>query len=83
MVRGTVAVKAVMPKGLTVLSRLSAAQYSKLFKGTVFTQMHPKTRGLMNRLMNKGIDQVNKRVETGNAVFFGTKMAGKAVNKDD
>ncbi len=80
--RATVSVRAVTPQGVTVASRLNAAQFSKFFKGTVVARMHPVTRGRINRLVNKGVDQVNKRVETGSVLFMGTKTAGNAVNNE-
>ncbi|GJM33747.1 MAG: hypothetical protein DHS20C18_27480 [Saprospiraceae bacterium] len=80
--RATSTVRVVAPQGLTIAQRLNAAQYSKFFKGTSLARMHPKTRGRLNRLMNTGIDNVNKNVETGNILFTPVKSAGKAVNKE-
>ena len=81
--RATTTVKAVTPTGVTLMQRLNAAQFSKRFKGTILARTHPRIRGRLNRLLNKGVDQVNTRVQTGNVLFQGTKMAGNAANKEE
>ena len=81
--RATTTVKAVTPTGVTLMQRLNAAQFSKRFKGTMLARTHPRIRGRLNRLLNKGVDQVNTRVQTGNVLFQGTKMAGNAANKEE
>ena len=81
--RATTTVKAVTPTGVTLMQRLNAAQFSKRFKGTMLVRTHPRIRGMLNRLLNKGVDQVNTRVQTGNVLFQGTKMAGNAANKEE
>jgi hypothetical protein len=81
--RATTTVKAVAPTGVTLMPRLNAAQFSKRFKGTMLARTHPRKRGELNRLLNKGIDQANTRVQTGNVLFQGIKIAGNAANKEE
>ena len=80
--KATTSAKALTPTGVTLLQRLNAAQFSKQFKGTLLARTHPKIRGRLNRLLNLGVDQVNTRVQTGNAVILGTKVVGKSSNQE-
>lgn len=81
--RATTAVRSATPIGITLMRRLNAAQFSQRFKGTILARSHPRIRGRLNRLLNKGVDQVNTRVQTGNVVLQGTKIVGNAANKEE
>ena len=79
--RGAAAVKSVAPRGIIITNRLNAAQFSKVTKGTAIARMHPKSRGRLNRLTNKGIDKANNKVETGNILFSPVKSLGNKQNE--
>jgi len=82
--RGLTPVQNVMPMGLTPLSRLNAAEFSSLFKGTFITRLHPQIRGKLNRTLNtQGIDRVNTAVETGGILFSGTRMVGNSTYREE
>ena len=51
-------------KGLTPLKKLNAADFSHLFKGTL-SRLKPKTRGGINKLLNRGIEKINGMIGTG------------------
>ncbi len=79
--RSSTIVKSVTPQGLSVLQKLNAARFSKLFKGSL-AKAHPRVRGLMNRLINKGVDKINERTQTGNAVFQVLKISSNQKAKE-
>jgi RHS repeat-associated protein len=81
--RATAALKSVAPTGMILAQRLNAAQFSKQFKGTLLARSHPAIRGRMNSLLNKGIDNANTRLSTGNVLFQGAKIAGNVENEED
>jgi RHS repeat-associated protein len=81
--RGLSAVKSTMPQGLTIFNRLNSAQFSKVFKGAFITKLHPKIRGVLNKGMNRGVDQINNRVETGMIVIPVAKESNKIENRDN
>ena len=55
-------------KGLSVLKKMNAAQFSKTFKGTL-SRLKPSTRGTINRGINSGIDEINSTVGSGEVMF--------------
>lgn len=55
-------------KGLSVLKKMNAAQFSKTFKGTL-SKLKPSTRGTINRGINSGIDEINSTVGSGEVMF--------------
>ena len=55
-------------EGLKLLKKLNAADFSKLFKGTL-SRLKPATRGFLNRGMNKGIEKVNNKISTGQVLI--------------
>jgi RHS repeat-associated protein len=80
--KGATAVKAVSPTGMTIASRLNAAQFSKTFKGTVIARAHPKIRGYLNRAFNMGLDKANNHLQTGKtAISLGS--ASKSLAPSD
>ncbi len=81
--RSTTTVKSLAPQGLTILGKLNAAQFSKMFKGTTLSRANPRVRGKLNRLINSSVDISNGKVQTGNVIFNITKVSGKSVNKED
>lgn len=55
-------------KGLSVLKKMNAAQFSKTFKGTL-SRLKPSTRGTINRGINSGIDEINSTVGSGEVML--------------
>lgn len=81
--RGLKAVEAVMPKGLTVASKLNAAQFSRAFKGTIISRAAPATRGFLNRNLNKGINYINGQIGTGMKTLPVVKGTGNLVKPNE
>lgn len=76
MGRGTAAVNGVMPRGVSLLSKLNAAQFSTLFRGTYISSAPPAARGKMNRILNSWVDKVNNAIQTGNPIFSSANLLG-------
>ena len=55
--------------GLGAISKINAAQYSKLFKGTAFSRMKPKNRGRVNKSINYGVSKWNEEISTGKIIM--------------
>lgn len=70
-------------RGFEPFSKLNAAQFSKMFKGTTINSLKPATRGSINRNLNTGIEYVNKYIGEGKTVLPTTKATGKALNRED
>lgn len=66
-----------MPKGLTIFSRLNAAQFSSFFKGTSVARLAPATRGKVNKAMNAGSDMINGFFENEGVPFLIINQLGK------
>lgn len=71
--RGATGVKAVMPKGLSFLKKLSASQFSRLFKGNL-AKLKPKYRGMINIFMNKSIVRLNGQTSSGMILLKAKKL---------
>jgi hypothetical protein len=56
-------------KGLTYLEKLNAAQFSKIFKGTIIARSAPFIRGKLNKGVNYIFSQYNDYVPSGAAVL--------------
>ncbi|SEW40265.1 RHS repeat-associated core domain-containing protein [Chryseobacterium wanjuense] len=81
-VRSLKVVKEFAVEGLNIASKMNAAQFSRVFKGTAIARATPATRGLLNRNLNKGIGYVNGQVESGMKApaivkFFGNMFKSK------
>jgi len=81
--RNASAVRAVMPEGLGVLSKMNAAQFSKTFKGTPVASAAASTRGILNRAYNTGVSWINNQVGNGMKTLPTVKTAGKAVQPEE
>jgi len=80
-VRASSSLKSTVPDGLKLFSKYNASEFSKLFRGTYVASAKPSLRGRLNMLLNKGINSLNAKVETGNVVFTTVSTISKD-NKD-
>ena len=66
-------------KGFTPLKKLNAADFSKLFKGTL-SKLKPATRGSINKGINIGIEKINNKIGTGQVLLDGTDAMQTTLN---
>lgn len=75
---GTASMLAPGPKAPGLFKKMSAAQFSKTFKGNL-ARLAPKTRGKINRTLNKAGEFGN--AETGSAVVGTVKKVGEKLKE--
>ena len=68
-------------KGIPLIKKLNAADFSRLFKGNL-SKLKPNQRGMINRTINNGIESVNTNVGSGKIVLDGVDVINtKSENK--
>jgi len=60
-------------KGIPLIKKLNAADFSRLFKGNL-SKLKPNQRGMINRTINNGIESVNTNVGSGKIVLDGVDV---------
>jgi hypothetical protein len=82
--RATQTVSSIVPKGISLFSKLNAAQFSSLAKGTIIAKLKPASRGQINKAMNAISTNINKRLDSGGALILANKSISKKIkNKDN